>query len=69
MVHFANLQELVTNQAMSKEETFQDLSPSPSSGRPALWRWLYTELGGAILDGRLKAGAADHLSKLVRELL
>ena len=44
-------------QAMSKEETFQDLSLSLSSGKQDLWRWLYTELRGAILDGRLKPGS------------
>jgi GntR family transcriptional regulator/MocR family aminotransferase len=42
---------------MSKEETFQDLSLNPPSGRQDRWRWLYTELRGAILDGRLKPGA------------
>jgi GntR family transcriptional regulator / MocR family aminotransferase len=42
---------------MSKEETFQDLSLNPRSGKQDLWRWLYTELRGAILDGRLKPGA------------
>src|ERR1700742_4702207 len=42
---------------MSKEETFQDLSLNPPSGDQDLWRWLYTELRGAILDGRLKRGA------------
>ncbi len=42
---------------MSKEETFQDLSLNPSSGKQDLWRWLYTELRAAILDGRLKPGA------------
>src|SRR6202021_1466405 len=42
---------------MSKEETFQDLSLNPPSGKQDLWRWLYTELRGAILDGRLKPGA------------
>ena len=44
-------------QAMSKEETFQDLSLDPPSGKQDLWRWLYTELRNAILDGRLKPGA------------
>ena len=44
-------------QAMPKEETFQDLSLNAPSGKQELWRWLYTELRGAILDGRLKAGA------------
>ena len=42
---------------MSKEETFQDLSLDPPSGKHDLWRWLYTELRNAILDGRLKPGA------------
>jgi GntR family transcriptional regulator/MocR family aminotransferase len=38
---------------MSKEETFQDLSLNPPSDKQELWRWLYTELRDAILDGRL----------------
>src|SRR4029078_5473962 len=42
---------------MPKEETFQDLSLNPPSGKHDLWRWLYTELRGAILDERLKPGA------------
>jgi GntR family transcriptional regulator/MocR family aminotransferase len=42
---------------MSKEETFQDLSLTPASATQDLWRWLYTELRTAILDGRLKSGA------------
>jgi GntR family transcriptional regulator/MocR family aminotransferase len=42
---------------MSKEETFQDLSLNPPSAGQDRWRWLYTELRGAILDGRLKPGA------------
>src|SRR3954465_8980914 len=42
---------------MSKEETFQDLSLNPANGGQKLWRWLYTELRAAILDGRLKPGA------------
>src|SRR5580698_6359966 len=44
------------HQTMSKEETFQDLSLNPPSGKQDLWRWLYTELRGAILNGRLKPG-------------
>jgi GntR family transcriptional regulator / MocR family aminotransferase len=43
--------------AMPKAETFQDLSINLPSGKQDLWRWLYTELRGAILDGRLKPGA------------
>ena len=42
---------------MPKEETFQDLSLTWPPGKQDLWRWLYTELRGAILDGRLKPGA------------
>ena len=42
---------------MPKEETFQDLSLNPPSGKQDRWRWLYTELRSAILDGRLKPGA------------
>src|SRR4051794_12864450 len=42
---------------MSKVETFQDLSLNPPSDKQDLWRWLYTELRSAILDGRLKPGA------------
>jgi len=42
---------------MSKQETFQDLSLNLPSDKQELWRWLYTELRGAILDGRLKPGA------------
>src|SRR5580765_5037497 len=41
---------------MAKEEIFQDLSLGPPSGKQELWRWLYTELRGAILDRRLKPG-------------
>ena len=51
------ISRVVTKQAMPKEETFQDLSLNPPSGKQDLWRWLYTELRGAILDGRLKPGA------------
>jgi GntR family transcriptional regulator/MocR family aminotransferase len=49
--------EVSTVQAMPKEETFQDLSLNPPSREHDLWRWLYTELRAAILDGRLKPGA------------
>ena len=42
---------------MAKAETFQDLSLNPFSGQQDVWRWLYTALRGAILDGRLKPGA------------
>lgn len=42
---------------MAKAETFQDLSLSLRGNRGELWRLLYSELRGAILDGRLKTGA------------
>lgn len=42
---------------MPKTETFQDLSLTGSVNGQELWRWLYTELRAAILDGRLKPGA------------
>lgn len=51
------ISRVVTQHAMPKEETFQDLSLNPPSGKQDLWRWLYTELRAAILDGRLKPGA------------
>jgi GntR family transcriptional regulator / MocR family aminotransferase len=42
---------------MAKAESFQDLSLAPPGKSQELWRWLYTELRAAILDGRLKRGA------------
>lgn len=42
---------------MPKTKTFQDLSLTPPGAGQELWRWLYSELRAAILDGRLKAGA------------
>src|SRR5712692_495220 len=42
---------------MAKAESFQDLSLAPPRESQELWRWLYTELRAAILDGRLKRGA------------
>jgi GntR family transcriptional regulator/MocR family aminotransferase len=41
---------------MPKTDTFQDLVLGERKGNQELWRWLYTELRSAILDGRLKAG-------------
>ncbi len=41
---------------MAKAEIFQDLSLLPRTGGEERWRWLYTELRRAILDGRLKRG-------------
>jgi GntR family transcriptional regulator/MocR family aminotransferase len=40
-----------------KTETFQDLILGERKKTQELWRWLYTELRSAILDGRLKAGS------------
>src|SRR5664279_3682593 len=51
------ISQVDAKQAMSKEETFQDLSLNLPCRKQELWRWLYTELRGAILDGRLKPGA------------
>ena len=42
---------------MPKIETFQDLSLVSSGNHGELWRWLYTELRAAILDGRLRPGS------------
>ncbi len=43
---------------MPKVETFQDLVLEPrKDGGQEIWRWLYTELRSAIIDGRLKSGA------------
>jgi GntR family transcriptional regulator/MocR family aminotransferase len=42
---------------MAKAETFQDLSLAAPEADQELWRWIYTELRAAILDGRLKRGA------------
>lgn len=42
---------------MAKAETFQDLSLAEPPDERELWRWLYSELRAAILDGRLKRGA------------
>jgi MacB-like periplasmic core domain len=40
-----------------KVETFQDLVLEPRKGGQEMWRWLYTELRSAIIEGRLKSGA------------
>jgi GntR family transcriptional regulator / MocR family aminotransferase len=40
-----------------KTETFQDLVLGPRKSNQEIWRWLYTELRSAIIDGRLKSGA------------
>jgi GntR family transcriptional regulator/MocR family aminotransferase len=40
-----------------KIETFQDLVLAPRKDGQEIWRWLYTELRSAIIDGRLKSGA------------
>jgi GntR family transcriptional regulator/MocR family aminotransferase len=40
-----------------KIETFQDLVLEPRQEGQEIWRWLYTELRSAIIDGRLKIGA------------
>jgi GntR family transcriptional regulator / MocR family aminotransferase len=40
---------------MPKKGSFQDLSLGTPVIEQELWRWIYTELRGAILEGRLKA--------------
>ena len=42
---------------MPKIETFQDLVLEPRKDGQERWRWLYTGLRSAIIDGRLKSGA------------
>src|SRR6201994_5222717 len=42
---------------MPKTEIFQDLVLGPRKSNQEMWRWLYTELRSAIIDGRLKSGA------------
>ncbi len=42
---------------MAKAETFQDLALGAPQDGQELWRWLYSEIRGAILDGRLKRGS------------
>jgi GntR family transcriptional regulator/MocR family aminotransferase len=42
---------------VAKIGTFQDLVLEPRKDGQELWRWLYTELRSAIMDGRLKSGA------------
>lgn len=42
---------------MAKEATFQDFAVTTPKDGQELWRWLYSEIRGAILDGRLKRGS------------
>ena len=41
---------------MPRANTFQDLVLGPRKESQEIWRWLYSELRLAILDGRLKSG-------------
>jgi len=41
---------------MGKRESFQDLPLTPPKAGEELWRWLYGQLRGAILDRRLRPG-------------
>jgi len=41
---------------MAKRDTFQDLALTPPREGHALWHWLYSQLRGVILNGRLKPG-------------
>src|SRR5262245_34809977 len=42
---------------MGKSAVFQDLSLAPPACGEELGRWLFSQVRGAILDGRLKPGA------------
>jgi len=42
---------------MAKHDTFQDLALTPPKEGDALWHWLYSQLRGVILNGRLRPGA------------
>jgi len=42
---------------MAKAEAFQDLALTTPRRSQELWRWLYSEIRAAILDGRLKRGS------------
>jgi len=42
---------------LSKSEGFQDLALRTPANQQELWRWLYTELRAAIVEGRLRPGA------------
>ena len=42
---------------MAKAEEFQDLALTTPRRSQELWRWLYSEIRAAILDGRLKRGS------------
>jgi hypothetical protein len=50
-----SISEMVTNQAMSKRRNISGSLTQPALWKQDLWRWLYTELRGAILDGRFDA--------------
>lgn len=52
---------------MPKAETFQDLALGHPRRDQELWRWLYTELRAAILDGRLKAGTRLPATRVLAE--
>jgi hypothetical protein len=49
------ISEMVANQTMSKRRNVSGSLTQPALWKQNLWRWLYTELRGAILDGRFDA--------------
>jgi hypothetical protein len=49
-----SISKMVINQAMSKRRNISGSLTQPALWKD-LWRWLYTELRGAILDGRFEA--------------
>ena len=52
---------------MAKVKSFQDLVLRPAGHSQELWRWLYSELRTAILDGRLRAGSSIPSSRGLSE--
>jgi len=52
---------------MAKVKSFQDLVLRPAGHNQQLWRWLYSELRTAILDGRLRAGSSIPSSRGLSE--
>ena len=57
---------------MAKQETFRDIALSSPRKDQELWRWLYTELRAAILDGtpqtRSKAAIDSQRGEAVQPL-
>lgn len=52
---------------MPRVKSFEDLALRPVEHNEELWRWLYTELRAAMLDGRLRAGSRVPSSRSLSE--